>query len=66
MELLKKHVDTVVVLGGILSAMLWMNGKFNDVDRRLIRIETILIMKGIMPSEMIDHNDKTIKKEISQ
>jgi hypothetical protein len=63
MELLKKHVDTVVVLGGILGAMLWMNGKFNDVDRRLIRIETILIMKGIMPSEMVAQHDKVIKKE---
>jgi hypothetical protein len=66
MELLKKHVDTVVVLGGILGAMLWMNGKFNDVDRRLIRIETILIMKGIMPSDMAAHNDKNLKKEINQ
>lgn len=64
MELLKKHVDTVVVLGGILGAMLWMNGKFNDVDRRLIRIETILIMKGIMPSELATHNDKIVKKEL--
>jgi hypothetical protein len=62
MELLKKHVDTVVVLGGILGAMLWMNGKFNDVDRRLIRIETILIMKGIMPSELAVHSEKEIKK----
>lgn len=52
MELIKKHVDTIIVLGGILGAILWMNGKFNDVDRRLIRIETVLIMKDLMPREL--------------
>lgn len=49
MEFFKKHVDTVIILSGILASVLWMNGKFNDVDRRLIRIETVMIMKGIMP-----------------
>ena len=32
MEWFKKHTDTVVVLGGILSAIIWMNGKFSDVQ----------------------------------
>jgi hypothetical protein len=52
MEWFKKHADTVMILGGILGAMIWMNGKFNDLDRRLVRIETILIMKGIMPENL--------------
>lgn len=55
----KRHVDTVIVLGGILTAVLWMNGKFssigdrfNEIDKRLVRIETVLIMKNIMPPEL--------------
>ena len=52
MEWFKKHTDTALILGSILSATVWMNGKFNDVDRRLVRIETVMILKGIMPLEM--------------
>ena len=50
------HVDTVVVLSGILASVFWMNGKFNEVDREMheIRvavntIQTVLIVKQIMP-----------------
>lgn len=52
MEWFKKHTDTVMVLSALLGAMIWMNGKFNDVDRRLVRIETVMIVKGIMPSDL--------------
>ena len=52
MEWFRKHVDTVIVLGGILTSILWMNGKFNELDRRLYRIETVLVLKGIMPPEL--------------
>jgi outer membrane receptor protein involved in Fe transport len=31
---IKKHVDTVIVLGGIISSLLWMNHKFAEVDKR--------------------------------
>lgn len=61
MEMIKKHIDTVVVLGGILGSMVWANGKFNDIDIRLNTIETVLIMRGIMPSEFVagcDHDSK--------
>ena len=53
MEWFKKHTDTVIVISAILGAMLWMNGKFNDLEIRLVRIETVLIMKGIMPTDVI-------------
>jgi len=52
MDIFKKHVDTVIVLGAIFAGFLWMNNKFNDIDRRLVRIETVLIMKGIMPEQL--------------
>jgi hypothetical protein len=54
----KKHVDTVIILGGILGSFMWMTGKFSDIkdqlgeiDKRLVRIETVLVMQGILPKE---------------
>ena len=61
MEWMKKHVDTVIVLSAILGSVAWMNGKFNDVDRRLVRIETILIVKGIMPDVLALKEQKQIE-----
>lgn len=64
MELFKKHVDTVFILTGILASVLWMNGKFNDIDRKFNEIEkeistvkTVLIMKNIMPIELASKTD---------
>ena len=57
MEWFKKHTDTVLIL--ILSSVLWMNGKFLEVEQRFSTIEkeiaiikTVLIMKNIMPNEL--------------
>jgi hypothetical protein len=52
MELFKKHVDTVVILTGILASVLWMNGKFNEIEKDITIIKTVLIMKNIMPTEL--------------
>ncbi|CAB4126514.1 hypothetical protein UFOVP80_13 [uncultured Caudovirales phage] len=59
MDWFKKHVDTVVILGGILTSILWMNGKFNDVKDEINEVKTevavmkaVLIMKNIMPIEL--------------
>lgn len=52
MDVVKKHVDTVIVLGGILASLLWMNGKFNRIENELTMIKTVLILKGIMPNEL--------------
>lgn len=49
---LKRHADTVVIMVGILGSFLWMTGKINDIEKKLIRIETVLIMKGIMPPDI--------------
>jgi hypothetical protein len=29
-----------------------MNARFNDIDTRLVRIETVLVMKGLMPPHL--------------
>lgn len=56
---MKKHVDTVIILSAILSAVFWMNGKFNEIDKRFYEIEkdmhvlkSVMIMKNIMPNEL--------------
>lgn len=49
---MKKHTDTVIVLGGILSSVFWMNHRFTDIETRLTTIETVLIIQKIMPSEL--------------
>lgn len=59
MDWFKKHTDTVIVLAGIISSVLWMNHKFNEVNQRfndmekdIVMIKTVLIMKNIMPTEL--------------
>ncbi len=59
MDWFKKHLDTVIILGAFGASLLWMNGKFNDVDKQfheiekdMVMIRTILIMKDIMPKEL--------------
>jgi len=52
MEWIKKHVDTVIVLGAILSSMLWMNGKFNEIEKDIAVMKAVLVMKNIMPNEL--------------
>ena len=65
MEWFKKHTDAVIVLGGIIASMLWMNGKFNDIEKEMAIIKTevavikaVMIMKNIMPSELACHEKK--------
>lgn len=52
MDWVKKHVDLVVMLAAFASSMLWLNGKFNDIEKDIVVMKTVLIMKNIMPSEL--------------
>jgi hypothetical protein len=56
MDWFKKHADTVVVLGGILASVLWMNGKFAAIEKEITIMKTVLIMKDIMPKELATHS----------
>ena len=63
MEWFKKHMESLIIIGMMFSGFLWMNGKFNDIDRRfyqlenrLSKIETIMIVKGICSSEILGSN----------
>jgi hypothetical protein len=59
MDIIKKHVDTVIVLGGILGSVMWMNHQFNNVDKQLSKLEkdmavmkAVLIVREVMPKEL--------------
>lgn len=52
MEWLKRHTDLIVMLGAFASAMIWMNGKFNELEKDMAIIKTVLVMKNIMPAEL--------------
>lgn len=48
----KDHVDTVIVLGALATGFLWINGKFNEIEKDISTIKTVLIMQRIMPAEL--------------
>ena len=59
MEWFKQHTDMIIILSAFAASILWMNGKFNEVDRRFSGLEkeiavvkTVLIMKNIMPADL--------------
>jgi hypothetical protein len=63
MDWIKKHVDTVIILAAFGFAILWMNCRFNELDKQFSEIhqelavmKTVLIMKNIMPIELASKN----------
>lgn len=52
----KKHTDTVIILAAFATSVLWMNGKFNSIERDMAIMKTVLVMKNIMPMEMAKEN----------
>ena len=42
-----KHVDTMVILGGVLTCFLWINSNINELRTDLAIVKTVLIMKNI-------------------
>ena len=69
MDWFKKHADTIIILAGFASAVFWMSGKFSslekDIDTRFASLEkdmaiikTVLIMKNVMPKELVEKGEK--------
>jgi hypothetical protein len=61
---LKEHVELFTIAALIFSGFLWMNGKFNDMDKEFAVVKqeiavmkTVLIMKNIMPTELAKNGD---------
>ena len=62
---LTKHIDTVIILSAFASSIIWMNGKFSEIDSRFNGVEkdisilkTVLIMKNVMPAEFAKNEEK--------
>tara|TARA_R110000868_G_scaffold213525_1_gene463614 strand:+ start:35 stop:208 length:174 start_codon:yes stop_codon:yes gene_type:complete len=51
-DFFKKHTDTFIVLGALFAGFLWMNTKFNELEKDLVIVKTVLIMQKIMPTEL--------------
>lgn len=53
----KKHMDTVIILGAFASGMLWMNGKFNDIEKDIAVMKAVLVMRNIMPEQLANKEE---------
>ena len=60
----KQHADTIIVISTILGGVYWMSGKFEEIEKRfdaiekdLVVIKTVMIMKGIMPEALAETGD---------
>jgi hypothetical protein len=49
---LKKHTDTCIIIAFVVGAALWMNNSIKDLQKDVAVIKTVLIVKGIMPTEL--------------
>lgn len=63
MKWFREHADSMAVISAIIVAMIWMNGKLNDIQREMDHrfanvekdmavIKTVLVMKEILPREL--------------
>lgn len=62
-EWFTKHVDTVVILSAVIGSLLWMNHKFNNLEKDIIMVKTVLILKNIMPVELAHNDSKDSKSQ---
>jgi hypothetical protein len=65
MDWFKKHVDTCIIMGGVVSSFLWMNSSINDLKNdisdlktQMAIVKTVLLMKNILPSELAKEGEK--------
>ena len=49
---IKKHIDAIFIISAILSSMLWMNGKFNEIEKDMAVIKAVLVCQHILPAEL--------------
>ena len=56
MDRIKKHADTVIlmitIITSLLTSVMWMNTKFTELEKDILVIKTVLIIKGVMPIEL--------------
>lgn len=52
MDWLQKYGQLTATIISILGAFVWLNGKFNTLEKDMAVIKTVLIMHEIMPKEL--------------
>lgn len=56
MDFFKKHGDAVIVsitvLTSMFASMIWINSKFNEIEKDIAIIKTVLIMRNILPESL--------------
>ena len=56
MDWLKKHADSVATIATVVGAVVWMQGRmdtrFNQLEKDIAIIKTVLVMKDILPKEL--------------
>lgn len=53
MEWFKHHADTITILA-VFAGCFWnLNEKINQIDKELAIIKTVLIMKNILPNDLL-------------
>lgn len=69
MEWFSKHMDAFIIISAIVGSMLWMNTRFNEIDKKFSDIEreiavmkTVMIMKNIMPTELAKSSTNNINE----
>lgn len=64
----KDNADLITLIFAIvtssITSVVWMNEKFNGIDLRLVKLETVLIMQDIMPEKLAkaESQEKKIEK----
>ena len=61
MDWFKKHTDAVMIIGAISASMIWMNCKFNEIEKDIAVMKAVLVLKNILPVELdiaetLDHS----------
>ena len=73
MDWIKKHTDTCIILSGVIGSFLWMNGSINDIKKEIVSVQkevsevqkevaiikTVLLLKNIIPPELVKHEEKS-------
>ena len=47
MDYFKKHVDSTVVISAIIGSVIWMNGKFNQIEKDIAIVQTVLQIEAL-------------------
>lgn len=68
MDWIKKHMDTTIIISIFASGLIWMNGKFNDIDRNFHQVDTeILAIRNDMNQKFHEVNQRfsEVDKEVA-